>query len=79
MRLLKLKLFTCKYANYLRRAVRELLKVSEYFNDSEPYSAWLRQPDFIAAQVGIFLLAGFETSSSLIALILYELAKQPVI
>nr|XP_036230764.1 probable cytochrome P450 6t3 isoform X2 [Bactrocera oleae] len=96
VRLLKAKLFTYKYANYLRCLVKERLKVSErtpnngdlinlllnmqqHLNDSEPYSAWLRHPDFIAAQVGIFLLAGFETSSSLIALILYELAKQPAI
>ncbi|XP_058984760.1 probable cytochrome P450 6t3 [Musca domestica] len=33
--------------------------------------------DFIASQVAIFLLAGFETSSSVLGFILYELAKQP--
>uniref|UniRef100_A0A0K8W2S8 Putative cytochrome P450 6t3 n=1 Tax=Bactrocera latifrons TaxID=174628 RepID=A0A0K8W2S8_BACLA len=93
---LKSKVFTRKYADYLRRLVEERLKVNkhkpdggdlidlllnmqQHLSDSEPYGAWLCHPDFIAAQVGIFLLAGFETSSSLIALILYELAKQPAI
>uniref|UniRef100_A0A1I8PDH4 Cytochrome P450 n=1 Tax=Stomoxys calcitrans TaxID=35570 RepID=A0A1I8PDH4_STOCA len=32
--------------------------------------------DFVASQVAIFLLAGFETSSSVIGFTLYELAKQ---
>lgn len=94
--LLKSKLFTRKYASYLRRLVEERFKMSDHarnsgdlidlllnmqqnLHDSESYSAWLRHPDFIAAQVGIFLLAGFETSSSLIALILYELANRPAI
>ncbi|XP_011180067.1 probable cytochrome P450 6t3 [Zeugodacus cucurbitae] len=96
VRLLKSKLFTLKYASYLRRLVQERLDIGKRAHDSgdlidfllkmqhnlkytEPHSGWLRHPDFIAAQVGIFLLAGFETSSSLIAFILYELAKQPAI
>uniref|UniRef100_A0A1A9WGR2 Cytochrome P450 n=1 Tax=Glossina brevipalpis TaxID=37001 RepID=A0A1A9WGR2_9MUSC len=33
-------------------------------------------PDFITAQVATFLLAGFETSFAVLALTLYELAKQ---
>ncbi|XP_036334366.1 probable cytochrome P450 6t3 [Rhagoletis pomonella] len=55
-----------------------LLKMQQTLADT-PLNIWLRHPDFIAAQVGIFLLAGFETSSSLIAFILFELAKQPKI
>uniref|UniRef100_A0A1A9Z5A0 Cytochrome P450 n=1 Tax=Glossina pallidipes TaxID=7398 RepID=A0A1A9Z5A0_GLOPL len=33
--------------------------------------------DFLVAQAGVFLTAGFETSSSTMAFCLYELAKQP--
>ncbi|CAD7011938.1 unnamed protein product [Ceratitis capitata] len=96
VRALKSKVFTQRYANYMRQIVELrtkmidgahesgdlielLMKMQKNLNDLRPQSVWLRHPDFIPAQVGIFLLAGFETSSSLIALILYELAKQPSI
>ncbi|XP_061399994.1 probable cytochrome P450 6t3 [Musca vetustissima] len=47
---------------------------AEYQEDPLHYS---QHKDFIASQVAIFLLAGFETSSSVLGFILYELAKQP--
>lgn len=37
---------------------------------------FVHHKDFIPSQMGIFLLAGFETSSSVISFMLYELAKQ---
>ncbi|XP_053966371.1 probable cytochrome P450 6t3 [Anastrepha ludens] len=95
VRMLKSKVFTQQYSQYLRRLVEQRIKAGDQHRDSgdlidlllkmqqslddTTLNDWLRHTDFIAAQVGIFLLAGFETSSSLIALILYELAKQPKI
>ncbi|XP_073844267.1 cytochrome P450 6t3 [Musca autumnalis] len=45
-------------------------------NKQEPLH-YTQHKDFVASQVAIFLLAGFETSSSVLGFTLYELAKQP--
>ncbi|XP_037812133.1 LOW QUALITY PROTEIN: probable cytochrome P450 6t3 [Lucilia sericata] len=58
----------------------DLLDVLQRFqNDGSVTDSYSQHPDFIPSQVAIFLLAGFETSSSVIGFILYELSKYPEI
>ena len=54
----------------------DLLDVLEKFQKLETDTHnFTHHPDFIPSQLAIFLLAGFETSSSVISFILYELTK----
>lgn len=58
----------------------DLLDILYKFQKEEPITEpYTQHPDFIPSQVAIFLLAGFETSSSIIGFILYELTKYPEI
>lgn len=95
---LRAKVFSQKYANFMRDFTQEiyrersdtsspdvadgdLMDVLMKFqkeNQDKPYH-YSQHNDFIASQIAIFLLAGFETSSSVLSFILYELAKQPVV
>ena len=54
----------------------DLLDVLEKFQKLETVmNNFTHHPDFIPSQLAIFLLAGFETSSSVMGFILYELTK----
>ncbi|XP_037945101.1 probable cytochrome P450 6t3 [Teleopsis dalmanni] len=87
------KVFPQSYVNFLKNEVDKMMKNTIHLNNecndliavllqlqSEAKNinhSLIKHPDFILSQVAIFLIAGFETSSSLIAFTLYEMAKQP--
>lgn len=85
--LLRAKLFAASYSRFMRQLVeRQRRKVSNSLTDVDvDLIALLEQlqhtqhSDFTASQAGIILLAGFETSSSMLGFTLYELAKQPAL
>lgn len=54
----------------------DLIDILQKFQQAENQThIFCQHPDFITSQVAIFLLAGFETSSSVLSFILYELTK----
>ncbi|XP_017039156.1 probable cytochrome P450 6t3 [Drosophila ficusphila] len=86
--LLRPKVFSKEYADYMRNLVGEhhqkpqkgdLVTQLQSFQRSRSANHYSQHPDFIVSQAGIILLAGFETSSALMGFTLYELAKAPEI
>ncbi|XP_030379986.1 probable cytochrome P450 6t3 [Scaptodrosophila lebanonensis] len=92
-RLIRAKLFSKEYTHFMRDLVGTALKLCRDTKDanckpnlidqllqlqrSKPPTHYVQHPDFITSQASIILLAGFETSSSLLGFALYEVAKQP--
>uniref|UniRef100_A0A1B0BSR5 Cytochrome P450 n=1 Tax=Glossina palpalis gambiensis TaxID=67801 RepID=A0A1B0BSR5_9MUSC len=88
----KVTMFSKKFSKFLRSAINDTIDERDRKgyerNDLIDILVKLRKEaaegkhsftdsDFLVAQAGVFLTAGFETSSSTMAFCLYELAKQP--